>query len=287
MVKDDLIFDVGSTDFDERVLRASHHIPVAVDFWAPWCAPCRMLGPVLENVVLSYEGKVHLAKLNLDENRALASRWNIRSIPAVVIFKAGKVVRSFVGAQPEAEVRRIISSVVPTETDELVLEADKLAGEGKFGEAESSYRRVLELESTHPRASMGLAGLLLEKGNRNEAKLLAKGVDSGSEDYTEAQSILARIEFAEICEGRGNKEACEERAANSPESPDALFELACCLAAEGEYKEALEQLLRIVEIDKQYQEGMAKDTMLKIFSIVGERSELADDYRSRLSMALY
>ncbi len=287
MSESEIVFDVGGGDFERRVLSASHKRPIVVDFWAPWCAPCRMLGPVLEKVVLSYKGKIRLARLNIDENRDVAAAWRIQSIPAVVIFKDGKPVSSFIGAQPESEVQRIISSVVPTEADELVLKADRLAGEGNVKEAESSCRRALELMPEHSGALTGLAKLLLDKGDRDEAKALVESVPPGSRDYAEARSISARIEFAEICEAAGGRAACERGAADNPENLDALFGLACCLAEDQKYKEALDHLLKIVEIDKLYGEGKAKDAMLRIFSIVGERSELADDYRSRLSMALY
>ena len=132
-------YDVGEEEFRHEVIAASSECSVIVDFWAPWCAPCRVLGPALEQIVRSYEGKVRLARVNVDENPQLAAEWGIQGIPAVKIFRGGGVVAEFVGALPEAELKRKIADAIPTRADELVGEGDRLAAEGKGGEAEGDF----------------------------------------------------------------------------------------------------------------------------------------------------
>jgi len=287
MENTELIFEVTEEDFEQRVVAASAEHAVVVDFWAPWCGPCHMLGPVLERVVLSYQGKVVLAKVNVDENQGLAAIWNIQGIPAVKIFKAGKVAGEFVGALPESEVRQQIAAVMPSEADELVLEGDRLEEEGNRELAETNYRKALELTPRHPRATLKLSKIFFEKGDYQQAQNLAKTVGPDADEYEETQAVLARIGFIEECSKQGGLRACEERLAKNPADMDSRYALACCLAAEQHYKESLENFLKIVETDKQYGGGMAKEAMVRIFSIIGQRSNLADEYRTRLSRMLY
>jgi len=274
-------------DFENRVITRSSQKPVVVDFWAPSCAPCRALGPILEQVVQSFQGKALLVKVNVDENQALAAKWQVRSIPAVKIFKSGKVAREFVGALPENEVRRELASVIPSETDELVAEGDKRARNGDTKGAESCYRKALEIESSHPGATVRFANMALENGNEKEAKELAECVSASSDEYEQAESIIARIEFSERCKEEGGRETVEDRLAKEPRNLDIVYARACCFAAEGKYKNALEQFLRIIEQEKHYQQDASKTAMVGIFGIVGQRSELADNYRERLTKLLY
>jgi len=287
MENTELIFEVTEDDFEKRVVAASAERAVVVDFWAPWCAPCRMLGPALERVVASYQGKVLLAKVNVDENQGLAALWKIQGIPAVKIFRAGKVAGEFVGALPENEIKRQIAAVVPSEADELVLEGERLEKEGNHGQAETNYRKALALMPRHPRASLQLSKMFLKKGDRQQAQNLAKVVEPDADEYEETQAVLARIDFMEECSKQVGLKLCEERLAKNPDDMDCRYGFACCLAAEQRYEESLENFLKIVETDKHYKEGAAKEAMVRIFSIVGQRSKLADEYRTRLSRVLY
>jgi len=287
MANTELIFDVTEDDFEQRVVAASTECAVVVDFWAPWCAPCKMLGPVLEKVVTLYQGKVKLAKVNVDENQGLAAIWKIQGIPAVKIFRAGKVAGEFVGALPESKIKRQLAAVIPSETDELVLEGDRLEEKGNRELAETNYRKALELTPRHPQATLKLSKIFFEKGDYQQAQNLAETVGPDADEYEETQAVLARIGFIEECSKQEGLVICEERLAKNPADMDSRYALACCLAVEQRYEESLENFLKIVETDKHYNEGAAKEAMVRIFSIIGQRSKLADEYRTRLSRMLY
>ncbi len=276
------IYEVTEADFEERVIRASSQRPVAVDFWAPWCAPCRMLGPALERVVRSFGGRMALAKLNVDGAPGLASRYGVQGIPAVKVFQDGRVAAEFVGARGEREVKEILSRIVSSEADELTARAAELLRSGRTGEAEEAYNRVLEDSPGHPGALLGLARIALEREDFGAARESASRIDPGAEERGDAEGILARLDILEECARLGGREA-----AGSSDEMDAAYARGVCLAAEGGYEEALRQLLALLERDKRYRGGAAKDAMVRIFSIVGKRSRLADEYRSRLAGVLY
>ena len=280
-------FDVSEADFDERVLRASERVPVVVDFWAPWCAPCRSLGPVLERAVESYQGRLLLAKVNVDENPGLAAQWRVQGIPAVKVFVDGQVATEFTGALPEGEVRRILDLVAPSEADQRVKAADGLLGRGDRGAAKQALEGVLTDEPRHAGAALRLARLALDDGGTDAARELAGRVPEGSAEHAEAKALLDRFEFIDRCRATGGTAACSERAAEAPDDLGARYDLACCQAADGDHEAALESLLAIVARDKAWEDGRAKDTMVRIFAIVGQRSPLADAYREKLTSLLY
>ncbi len=285
--KADVIFDVKPGGFDTEVLEASRQGPIVVDFWAPWCAPCRMLGPILERVVASLDGQARLAKVNIEEDMAIASRWGITGIPAVKVFKDGRVIGEFVGALPESEVRRQLTALLPSPADELVAEGDRLAEAGDLEAAEAKYREARQVDVDHPRASLRLAEVALDRGAYQEAKDLASKAAASAPGDAEADALLGRIWFLEQCAAAGGMEACERRHADDPDDREAGFAWACCLAARGEYAEALEQFLALVRRERKHDKTAPKDAMVRIFSILGPDDELTRSYRKQLSRELY
>jgi len=283
----EMIYDVSEADFEERVLQASSQRPVVVDFWAPWCAPCRMLGPLLDKVLSSFGGRMVLAKLNIDEAQGLAARYGVRGIPAVKIFRNGQVVAEFVGLRGENEIRQILSQVMPSEADEIAEGAAGAERSGDSNKAESLYRKALTKAPDHPGALLGLARLSMGKGDLDAACESSSRVAEDAPERKNAEGLLARLDFLRDCTRRRGREAAEKAAADRPDDLDAMCGLAACLAAEEKYEQALAAFLRVLERDKHYGEGAARDAMVRIFGIVGQRSTLADDYRSRLARVLY
>jgi len=279
--------EVTEADFEQRVIAASREHAVVVDFWAPWCAPCHMLAPILERVVRDTAGRAVLVKVNLDTCPNLASRFAIQAIPNVKVFRDAKVVLDMTGALPEVEVRRRLSAVIPSPADDLVAEGDRARGTGSLSTAKESYQQALRIDPRHPAARLRLAELALEQGDLDGARQMASGVAEEPEGRDVAASILARVDFASHCRKVGGKAACAERAAKGRDDLDASYDLACCLAAEGDYRQALDLFLRILKQDKRYRDDAAKQAVLRIFSIVGQRTELADEYRSKLARLLY
>ncbi len=283
---DEWIFEVHAEDFQARVLEASRSTPVLVDFWAPWCAPCRALGPELERIVRELGGRVLLAKLNTDEEPAVASAFGIRGIPAVKLFRDGRVVGEFTGALPGEAIRRFLRTHLPSPAEDLVAEADRLRLGGDAAAAETAYRKALEVDPGNSRAWLGLGIVLGERGEISEAvEWLEKAADSDDADTAaEAKAVLGRMRFVERCPEKG---AGGSTTAGETEDPGALIDRANCLAAEGRYREALDLLLESVDRDPKLRDEAARRTMLEIFDVVGPRSELAEEYRSRLSRILF
>jgi putative thioredoxin len=287
MAQQSVVYDVPAGRFEQLVLQASHERPVVVDFWAEWCAPCRALGPVLESVVRSYEGRARLAKVDVEQHREEALRYGVQSIPAVKVFSNGNVVAEFMGALPEPEVRRILGAALPSRADALVEEGDRLVRAGRVPEAESQFRKAIEEQPDHTGALLRLGTMEAEAGHADRARELLSRIGEDAAEHSVAQGLLARLDFAENCRRKGGRGACAERAAKDPDDLQARYDLACCLASEGDYEAALEEFLCIVSADRTWNDQAAKTAMVRIFSLVGPRSELADAYRRKLAAALY
>jgi putative thioredoxin len=282
-----VVFDVPPGQFQQQVLQRSLETTVVVDFWAEWCAPCRALGPILEQVVESYGGRAVLAKVNIEEDRQVAVKYGIQSIPAVKVFRDGAVVTEFVGALPAEQVRRVLDSVIPSPASELLAEGDDFATQRDIEGAESRYRRALEMEPGNSGALLRLGTIALERGQRDEARELLGRIEENMPDYAAAQGLLTRLQFQEQQATEGGVAESEKRLAQDPDDLDARYELACALTAEGEYERALPEFLEVVTRDRNYRDQAAKEAMVRIFSIIGPRSELADEYRKKLARVLY
>jgi len=282
-----VVFDVSGPDFDRAVIAASHERPVIVDFWAPWCGPCRLLGPALERVVGSFGGQAVLAKVNVDQNPDLAARFMIRGIPAVKVFRGGKEVGGFVGALPEPEILRQLRPFLPSDADRLVAEAEQAASQGKSGAADSGYREALKHDPSHPRANLRLAEAAIRAGDLARARELLARARPDPELAGDVEAAQARIWLAERCTDSGLLDACRQRLQRDPQDLQARLYLGCCLALSGEYRAALDELLAVVRADRNFQEGAAKEAMLRIFAIAGPASDLTREYRRLLSRELY
>lgn len=281
------IFDVRAGDFAERVINVSTEIPVLVDFWAPWCAPCKTLGPLLERVVASYGGKVALAKVNVDENRELASQFGVRSIPTVKIFLNGDIADEFTGAITESELRGIIDSLAVSDIDELLAYAAKLIEQDQLDEAESVYASVLGEQPDNSAARIGLARLMILKSEDAAAEKLLNEIPETDPRYSEAQSLLGLFEFVKICEENGGQEKWIEATEKDPEDLDARYMLGCCYAAGSSFREAFELFFSIVKKDRNFGDGKARQAMITLFNVLGPANELTEEYRRKLAMQLF
>jgi putative thioredoxin len=239
--------EVTDADFQQRVLDRSREVPVLVDFWADWCQPCHMLAPVIERAVDAHAGKVELAKLDTESNRATAARYGIRGLPTVKAFRNGEVVDEFTGAQPPVMVERFVAGLVPSEADELVAGGD-----------EQSLRRALEADSNHQVARRELARILLGRDEAEEALRLLEGV---SGDFV-ADGLAARARLAGDEELRPAFDAWDR----------------------GDHATSLE-LLHAALSDPDHRDAI-RQMMVAIFTELGPDNELARDYRRRLSAAL-
>lgn len=279
--------EVSDATFEVDVVEASFERPVVVDFWAPWCGPCRSLGPLLERLAESAKGAWTLAKVNVDQNPSLATRFGIQGIPAVKGFRDGRAVAEFVGAQPEVRVRRFLDQLVPSEADTAAAQGRHLAASGDLHAAEVAFRAALAMTPNHSAATLGLGTVLAEAGRTDEALDVLGTLSPGSPEGREAAPLIARLRLAAGSDGLLTDGEAVRALESDPRDPAANLSLGRSLASRGEYAEALAHLLTVVQRDKVFQDGAARTAMVAIFDVLGSDDPLTVDYRRRLSSALY
>ncbi|MFL5339545.1 MAG: tetratricopeptide repeat protein [Gemmataceae bacterium] len=280
MANSEFVFDVDEADFQTAVVERSRQVPVVVDFWAPWCGPCRALGPILERLVAQRNGAVLLAKLNVDENPNLAGYFQIEGIPAVKAIRDGRIVGQFEGVLPEAELDDFLNQVMPSEADRQI---DEAAAKEKIDPAgaEAIYNQVLAGQPDHPAARLGLTRLRLAASDFATAERLLDGLPPGGE----ADQLRAQIELHR--QPAGDDSALRRKVEADPENAAPRLELGRLLAANGHYPAALAMLYSAAERDRELARGPVKETMVQVFSIIGQRSDLAEEYRDKLQRVMY
>ena len=280
------VIEVGDADFEAEVLQRSEQVPVVVDFWAEWCGPCRTLGPMLEQAAADRKGKFVLAKVNVDEAQQLAMYFRIESIPAVLAFKGSQAVNGFVGLVSEAELKQFLDDLAgPAANDPLVAAA--ALEEKDPAKAEKIYRGALEADEKNDPARLGLARVLIAIDRDDEALQVLETIPDAGEFGAEAVKLRRTVEMRKNAASAGDEAALRKRVAADPDNPQLRLELGNVLATKGQYEPALEALLKAAELDQELGRGPVRELMVKVFEIVGVRSELADRYRDRLRALLY
>jgi len=281
------VYEVDDSNILEKVVEESKKRVVVVDFWAEWCAPCKMLGPILENIAASFNGRVVVAKVNVDENQELAAQFGIRSIPSVKIFKDGAIAGEFVGVRTEQEIVQLLTSLTGGEGDDVLSTAGELLEQGNTEEAASLYRSLLEENPGNAPARLGLARIELLNGEPDKARELLESIGEGEKEYDEACSLLALYDFNRICCEGGGYESVRSRLDTNPGDLDAAYALGCCYGSSGRYDEALSTFLDIVRKDRAFAEGKAKNAMIALFNVLGHDHELTRTYRGKLASELF
>lgn len=282
MTVGNVVIDVTDATFGTEVIEQSKTKPVVVDFWAPWCGPCRILGPTIEKVAAQFGGDVVLAKINVDENQRAASQFRVQGIPAVKAFKDGRVVSEFTGAAPEPQVRAFFEKLLPSPIELATRDADLRVQQGDLSGAESRYREVLAFSADHAPAVVGLAGLLIGRGEFDEADNLLQRVPADRR----AKILRHRI-FLDRYAAKHADEDLQAAATASPRDPRSRYRWGLMLAARERYREALDELLESLRFDRNYEDGAARKSMLAIFEIHGMDSELTREYQRKLENVLF
>ena len=276
--------DVSQSDFEEKVIAASFKQPVVIDFWAPWCAPCKVLKPLLEKLANEYAGKFMLAKVNSDENPDISAQFKVRGIPAVKAVVNGKVVDEFTGALPEGQVRAWLDKIIPSPAEELRLAAQQLAAAGDVDGAMRKLSEASALDPSNEWVRVDAAELSLLQGNADEARSLLESLrDPAVQKDARVLQLVAQARVAAMVAGGEDVANLTAAVAADEDDLEARLKLANVLVATNRAAEGMDQLLEIVRRDRSFRDDIGRKTLLDVFNLLGGSGELVKDYRRKLA----
>ncbi len=279
------VIEPTAQTFEQDVIERSRTVPVVVDFWATWCAPCTLLSPVLEKLAAEYAGKFILAKVDTERNQELALQFGIRSIPLVFGFRDGKIADAFVGVQPEAMIRDWLDRLLPTPAESIAALAGQLEATDVRA-AEEKYNTALTLDPDLTAAHTALARIALEQGRLEDAAARIASLERRGFLEPDAEKLKAELTLRLQAQNAGGVETARAAAAANPSDVNVKFQLAEALAASGQYADALAICLELVERDRRGVGEKARQTMIAIFQLLPTDSDLTAEYQRQLSMAL-
>ena len=287
-----LIQDSSDAAFMEDVIEASKTLPVVVDFWAPWCGPCKQLMPALERVVKGANGGVKMVKINIDDNPAVAGQLGVRSIPAVFAFKDGQPVDGFMGGQPESELEKFVGRLTGAsdpiaEAAEITARAKDSLAAGDPGGAAQDYAHALKLNNDNAEARAGLARIYIESGNETGAAALIEETPEALTNHPEIAAVRSQLTLVAEPVAQDETASLAAAVASAPDDLDARLTLAKALAANGRNAEAVDHLLYSIEKNRAYKNEAARMFLLTIFEAEGTESEISIEGRRRLSSILF
>jgi putative thioredoxin len=288
---DSAVIDTTTESFLKDVIEESKRQPVLVDFWAPWCGPCKQLTPILEKAVKAAKGKVKLAKMNIDEHPAIPGQMGIQSIPAVIAFANGQPVDGFMGALPESQViaflERVTKGKIGGEEKDLLKTADDALAAGNAAEAANLYGQLLKEDSGNVAALAGLARCYVATGNIEQAKKTLAMVPEARLNDSAVVAARAALDVAEQAKSVGPIDELEKKVAANPLDHQARFDLATALNAKGKRAEAADHLIQIVTRDRKWNEDGARKQLVQFFEAWGPMDQATVEGRKRLSSILF
>ena len=293
----DLIKDSDQTKFAKDVIEASRTVPVIVDFWAPWCGPCKTLQPMIEKVVKEAKGAVKLVKIDIDKNQMLAQQLRIQSIPAVYAFFGGRPVDGFMGAVPESQVKAFVDKLIQasggaaggagSELAELLEHAKTAVAQNDMETAAQIYSEILGVDPANVPALAGLARYHMNAGDFEQATTLLGQVPAKEQNHAEVVAVKAALDLAEKAKEAGPVDDLKAKAAADPKDFQSRLDLAMAYWAGDRKQEAIDELLAMIKADRAWNEAAARTQLLKFFEALGFSDPLSVDGRKRLSTILF
>ncbi|MDP6342846.1 MAG: thioredoxin [Alphaproteobacteria bacterium] len=287
----DAVKDSDTANFAADVLEASREVPVIVDFWAPWCGPCKTLGPAIEKAVKAAGGKVKLVKINVDENQQLAQQLRVQSIPAVFAFRDGQPVDGFVGALPDSQIKTFIQRLTgdsgPSAIEQAVEQGNTALESGDVDTAAEIFGQILRADPENGPAIAGLAHCLIENGETDEAQQMLDGLDAKLREHPAVQSAGAALNLAQQTADVGDTAELRARLERDGNDHEARIELSKALLAAGQREAAVDELLEAIGRDRNWNDEAARKQLLTLFEAFGHTDELTVSARRRLSAMLF
>ena len=286
----DIIKDSDTNNFSTDVIDQSTKIPVVVDFWAPWCGPCKQLSPTLDKLAREYGGKIQLVKINVDENQELATQMRVQSIPMVVAFKDGQPVDGFAGALPESQLRQFFEKLTGSEgspIEQSLEKASMMVANGDTQNAAEIYSQILAQDPINAASHAGVAKCLIEAEGIEKAQAYLKGLDADILNKEEVKSVLAAIDLEHASTETEETDSLRQKLATSPDDPQLRYDLAIALYGDGCSEEAINILVELVKTHKTWNEEAARAQLLKIFEALGHSDPITIEGRRKLSVVIF
>ena len=286
----DIIKDSDTNNFSKDVIDQSTKIPVVVDFWAPWCGPCKQLSPTLDKLAREYGGKIQLVKINVDENQELATQMRVQSIPMVVAFKDGQPVDGFAGALPESQLRQFFEKLTGSEgspIEQALEKASMMVANGDTQNAAEIYSQILAQDPINAASHAGVAKCLIEAEGIEKAQAYLKGLDADILNKEEVKRVLAAIDLEHASTDTEETDSLRQKLATSPDDPQLRYDLAIALYGDGCSEEAINILVELVKTHKSWNEEAARAQLLKIFEALGHSDPITIEGRRKLSVVIF
>ena len=286
----DIIKDSDTNNFSTDVIDQSTKIPVVVDFWAPWCGPCKQLSPTLDKLAREYGGKIQLVKINVDENQELATQMRVQSIPMVVAFKDGQPVDGFAGALPESQLRQFFEKLTGSEgspIEQALEKASMMVANGDTQNAAEIYSQILAQDPINAASHAGVAKCLIEAEGIEKAQAYLKGLDADILNKEEVKSVLAAIDLEHASTDTEETDSLRQKLDTRPDDPQLRYDLAIALYGDGCSEEAINILVELVKTHKTWNEEAARAQLLKIFEALGHSDPITIEGRRKLSVVIF
>jgi putative thioredoxin len=281
------MIELNESNFETEVIKKSHQVPVLVDFWADWCAPCKMLVPVLAKLADAFGGQLQIAKVNTDVERGLAQRHGIRSLPTLHLYRNGEVVEEVLGAQPESTLRSLIEGYLVRASDSTLQEALAHAAAGNRAQGLQLLEQAWQEDPENPRLPLELARLYIEDGQFDKATRLLETLPHAVRESDAARALQLLIEFASTAAAGADADTLLRRLGDNPADSEARFQLASRQVVGGDYDAALDNFMELLKRDRGFGDGAAQRGLLTVFSLLGEDDARVGAYRRRMFTLLH